>query len=501
MENKLIMKNEKSEEHYRFYALAFCIILASLLFYALLATKPTKPMQKIRNQTLENIFSFDEKKCFQTCSIEIVESIPENLTFNGFIPRSTYESWLDLINDAQNTILIAAYKSSLRGKHVFGNFNQKYSAEGEAIYESIQSAGIDKKILIKMVENGPSKDKGDNEDGKSLENKGAIQRRSLNLRNIVGSGTMHSKFIVVDNKDFYLGSANFDWRSLNQKMELGIYAKNCDCLAQDLTNIFNTYWHGAKAETIERYNEIQRHQPEALFNMQKPLLINYAGEKAEIYLASSPRMKEVPSRTWDLDAIVHEINRAKKYLYIHVMDYFPMYLYTQNKKFWPVLDNALRSAIMRGVDVKLIVAALHNPEISLRFVKSLEALKGLTENATFEARVFKVPTSTNIQKVMQRERRTHNKFLVTETASIIGTSNWAADYFDGKGTGVAVVIQQKIKDKNSFIKKMTEIFIRDWDSSYTHPLDEYLQNCVDQRTADYCESLKDESLFATVQSS
>lgn len=65
-----------------------------------------------------------------------------------------------------------------------------------------------------------------------------------------------------------------------------------------------------------------------------------------------------------------------------------MYLYTQNKKFWPVLDNALRSAIMRGVDVKLIVAALHNPEISLRFVKSLEALKGLTENATFEAVTF-----------------------------------------------------------------------------------------------------------------
>lgn len=67
------------------------------------------------------------------------------------------------------------------------------------------------------------------------------------------------------------------------------------------------------------------------------------------------------------------------------MDYFPMFLYTSNKKFWPVLDNALRFAIMRGVDVKLIVAALHNPEISLRFVKSLEALQGLTENATFEA--------------------------------------------------------------------------------------------------------------------
>lgn len=46
---------------------------------------------------------------------------------------------------------------------------------------------------------------------------------------------------------------------------------------------------------------------------------------------------------------------------------------------------------------------------------------------------------------------------------------------------------------------MTEIFIRDWDSLYTHPLDEYLENCVKQRTADYCESQKDESFLATAE--
>lgn len=67
-----------------------------------------------------------------------------------------------------------------------------------------------------MVENGPSKDRGDNEDGASLERLGAIQRRMLNLRKLFNSGTMHSKFILADNKDFYLGSANLDWRSLNQ---------------------------------------------------------------------------------------------------------------------------------------------------------------------------------------------------------------------------------------------------------------------------------------------
>ena len=98
---------------------------------------------------------------------------------------------------------------------------------------------------------------------------------------------MHSKFIVVDNRDFYLGSANLDWRSLNQKMELGVYVKNCNCLAQDLANIFDTYWHSANAETMERFNEIQRHQAPALFNLQNPLVVSYGGEKTEIYLAVS----------------------------------------------------------------------------------------------------------------------------------------------------------------------------------------------------------------------
>ncbi|KAE9550410.1 hypothetical protein FO519_006377 [Halicephalobus sp. NKZ332] len=470
------------------------IVLASLFLYAVTTSKNTKRTQKIDYETYGNVFKFDEKKCYSTCSLEIVESIPQNLSFSGFIPRSTFEAWSDLLGDAHSSILISAYKSSLRGKHVFGNLKQKYSSEGEIIYEAIRSAGVDRKLSIRMVENGLSKDKGDNEDGISLEKRGALVRRSLNMETF-GSGTMHSKFIVVDNRDFYLGSANLDWRSLNQKMELGIYVKNCDCLAQDLANIFDTYWHFSKAETIERFNEIQRHQPPALFNLQNPLVVNYGGEKTEIYLASSPKPKDAPSRTWDLDAIVHEISRSKKYLYIHVMDYFPMFIYSQNKKFWPILDNALRAAILRGVDVKIIVAALHDPEISLRFVKSLQSLNGLNENAKFEARVFKVPTSADMQGILKRERRTHNKFLVTESSVIIGTSNWAADYFEGKGTGVAIVVKQKSRDKQSFINKMKDIFIRDWESSYIHPVDEYIENCVEQNTADYCESQKDSSFL------
>jgi phospholipase D3/4 len=67
-----------------------------------------------------------------------------------------------------------------------------------------------------MVENFPPKDPGDNVDGSSLQRRGAVERRSLHFSRLFGSGAMHSKFIIVDQRHLYLGSANLDWRSLNQ---------------------------------------------------------------------------------------------------------------------------------------------------------------------------------------------------------------------------------------------------------------------------------------------
>lgn len=50
----------------------------------------------------------------------MVESIPDNITFEEGSDqwRRTYDAWTTLIESAQHRIDIAAYKSSLRGKHV-----------------------------------------------------------------------------------------------------------------------------------------------------------------------------------------------------------------------------------------------------------------------------------------------------------------------------------------------------------------------------------------------
>lgn len=464
------------------------LVVPSLAFFALSHAQSAK-------RTLCSSDHDTESACFHSCTFHIVESIPENITFGATsLPETTFRAWNSLIRNSRSDLLIAAYKSSLRGKHVLGAERQLFSQQGEQIFDALLEAGSTRGVSVRILENYPPKDKGDNEDGISLAKRGAATRRYLNFQKVLGKGTMHSKFIVSDKRSFYLGSANLDWRSLSQKMELGVLVNDCSCLAQDLSAVFNSYWGLTSNETDIGNDGYQLKQSEALFNMTHPLVVSHYGVRTEVFIATSPRQLNAPYRTWDLDAILRAINEAQNHLYIHVMDYFPMFIYSKPKRFWPVIDNALRRAIVRGVEVKMLVAALHYPALGLRFLDSLETLNGL--NGTIEVRIFKVPTSTSMQTIMIRERRTHNKFVVTDDTVIIGTSNWSGDYFDGGSTGAAFVARQKGTGPRPLVKEMKEIFLRDWEAEYSHKLSDYIEQCLEDKKASFCEVEKDPSLLA-----
>lgn len=53
-------------------------------------------------------------------------------------------------------------------------------------------------------------------DTEMLARKGAAQVRSLNFKRLLKAGILHTKFMLVDNTHFLVGSANFDWRALTQ---------------------------------------------------------------------------------------------------------------------------------------------------------------------------------------------------------------------------------------------------------------------------------------------
>ena len=60
------------------------------------------------------------------------------------------------------------------------------------------------------------------------------------------------------------------------------------------------------------------------------------------YLASSPKELCTSNRDTDLSSILEAIKSADKYVYIAVMDFFPVTIYQKDTKYFPLIDNELR---------------------------------------------------------------------------------------------------------------------------------------------------------------
>ncbi len=97
------------------------------------------------------------------------------------------------------------------------------------------------------------------------------------------------------------------------------------------------------------------------------------------------------------------IDAAHTYIYIHVMDFIPMLVYAQPKRYWPTIDNALRRAVVeRGVHVLLLTAALHYAPIALRLQQSLASINDI--NGSMHVVSGGVAACTNAAENLQSAR-------------------------------------------------------------------------------------------------
>jgi len=392
-------------------------------------------------------------------------------------------------------VIMAAYKSSFRGKHVLEQEHWSSARLGDDVYETIKTAAVEKGIRLEAVENYPPKDRGDNEDVSALSDSGLMERRRLNMARVFRAGVMHSKFLSVDDSHFYLGSANFDWRSLNQKMELGVHVERCPCLANELRILYDTYWAAAVEESEDLPDVSAFQDTPALTSKSNPLTIRVGGADTEVHVAASPRQLNGIKRDWDLDSIINVIDEAKHQLDIHVMDYVPLFVYQKPRKFWPVIDDAIRRAVIeRGIRVRFLTAALHFTPESLHALRSLQIMgKAVSNGGKVDVRIMNIPAVTDSHRAFARERRTHRKFMINDDSLLIGTSNWSGDYF-ANTTGVAIVMKQRIgqnqgSDQQPLINQARQLFDRDWKSMYASDLDKYIERCYDQETRrDLCKA-------------
>ncbi|CAG9822670.1 unnamed protein product [Phaedon cochleariae] len=439
-----------------------CILIFLVVLLPLLDHAAERALQELNSSPYDS--------CDDTCRLSLVESIPQGLVYpnDSVIYPSTFHTWLELISSAQESIDIASFYWTLRQSEVYPDPS---SIQGETIFQSLLKAGIERGIKIRITQNAPSQNYP-NTDTELLVKRKAAEVRTLNFAKLLGSGVLHTKLWVIDRKHVYLGSANMDWRALTQVKEMGISMFNCTCLADDVAKIFEVYWalgiDGAKVPSHWPINLSTK------YNLKTPMDLLYNNETFHTYFSSSPPPFSPSGRTDDIDALLGVVRQAERFVYIAVMDYFPLTIYTPKTRYWPVIDDALRAAaIEHRVRVRLLISLWnHSRPAEDNFLRSLASVDGAYPGVSIEVRRFIVPADEAQQKI-PFARVNHNKYMVTDNTAFIGTSNWSGDYFTDTA-GVSFVLHDPVFDRNSthttVRSQLQAVFERDWNSVYAHPL-------------------------------
>ncbi|XP_033030853.1 phospholipase D3-like isoform X3 [Lacerta agilis] len=409
------------------------------------------------------------EECSSQCSLVLVESIPSTLDYEMLTPHhpSIYQAWMDLLGGANSSVEIAAFYFTLRDSDV--HVEDPSSKQGKAVFEllrALPSRGVKLSIAV----NSPQFSEYDTDE---LARHGA-DVRYVDMKNLTG-GILHTKIWVVDRKHIFVGSANMDWRSLTQVKELGAVLYNCSCLARDLHRIFAIYRILGKDGA-----SIPPKWPADLAaesGLTHPLKLQLNGTGGQLYLSSSPPALCSSGRTSDLTAILSTIEDAKDFVYIAVMDYEPQCTFCKPKRFWPVIDDALRTAACdRRVKVRLLISCWkHSHPAMFIFLESLRVLSYEPLRCPIEVKLFVIP-SEGEQPPIPYAHVNHNKYMVTDRIAYIGTSNWSEDYFT-RTAGVGLVVNQSDASAGTpgqtLRQQLEKVFIRDWDSPYVQPLSKH----------------------------
>ena len=142
------------------------------------------------------------------CRSYLVETIPQDLVYNEtIISKDTHDQLLELIGSAKSSIDIASFYWTLQGKDVMSNPVPE-SKKGEDILNALVNVAKNKAVKVRIAVNDDKNN--ENADIEILER--VAQIKKVNFTRLVGAGILHTKFVLVDNQSFYLGSANMDWR-------------------------------------------------------------------------------------------------------------------------------------------------------------------------------------------------------------------------------------------------------------------------------------------------
>jgi len=451
-----------------------------------------------------------------SCVYELVQSFPlesdaqRNREYaNERQHTTTAASWLSLIRHANRSIDIAQMYVTLRPTidnggvpardDLYSEAERALLADatraGQSVFDELVAAAA-RGVVVRIVHNaggGFEPDDGSSSDTATLVALGAASVRALNFTRVARyAGVLHTKLMVLDGHAFYVGSANADWRSLSLVKELGISFRQCACLALDAQRLFELYWSLADEsldpEHVAELVHKSRYAPTHTLQSPGDVRLGRLADDVHATFLSVAPPSLAPTYTDDLMALVDGIRRARRYLYISVMDYEPRFRFVPvdgtASTYWDPIDTALRAAVNEQpeLEVRMLISHWqHSNAAAMQFLHSLAALERISVRIYEVEPLLQVPFTRYVHRVHSwQHARTHSltgtgrvnhaKYYVTDNKVFIGTSNWSADYFvhtAGASVNIAAASSTELN------RRVTEIFMQDWESPRATPLESW----------------------------
>ncbi|MEK7765490.1 MAG: phospholipase D-like domain-containing protein, partial [bacterium] len=263
---------------------------------------------------------------FHVPGYELVYSYPVETTLSEPDLRRALDVWPEMFNRAKKTIDIEEF------------YITPSTDPGEALEASLRALERAAKRGVRIRVLLEKKFEKNSLDGIArLKSIPGLDLRIIDWAGINGDGIVHAKFFIVDSTRAFVGSQNFDWRALKHIHELGLAIADGPVVRQ-VQSVFDHDWSVAAATT-----------PAAPVQTERP-----APDRARrAYLVASPWRLNPPGVGDSESELVRLLEEATGQVQIQLLDYSPL-TRGKSRRFYSVLDNALRDASVRGVKVKLL---------------------------------------------------------------------------------------------------------------------------------------------------
>ena len=366
----------------------------------------------------------------------MVHTVPVDTALGTADLRQPGPVWIELFDGAKNTIDIGQFYAADHPGSVMDKVIDHLEAAGKR--------GV--KIRFLMEEKGIKLS-----EGSTLERLRAIPNLTFRVLPYgqVSGGIIHAKYMIVDARQAFVGSQNFDWRSLEHIHETGLRISDAKVVGQ-VQAIFDQDWQAQQA--------LAEHRPVPL------PATGQAPARSGNYLVASPQRYNPPGVGDSQLELPRLLAEAKKEVRVQLLDYAPLSYGPDNTRpYYAVIDNAVRAAAARGVSIKLMVSNWNTDKLELPYLKSLAVLPNV------QIKIVTLPEAK--QGFIPYARVIHSKTMeIDGQLAWVGTSNWLGGYLDNS-RNLEVVMRSE-----TMAKRVGDLHRQLWDGPYARALnvtDEY----------------------------